>query len=1140
MNLYSILKVAFFFVGTVLVLLVTATVILLNVEPLQRHALTSLVSIVTELDAQISEVTDLQLLPEVRIVVKDLRIVSTGDSPVELFSARQLSLDLEPRSIINSRSWIIASVKVDSARVDLSHLKSSEADEGFPEMSEANFEFPVQIKHWLFTDSQIVYRDDDQDVILNVSSFEGETVLEQTEISLVGDLNGLPLEAMGTGEVVNSRAEGSLKWGELSGNFTTGRTLTSSVPSQQFKIFMTAPSSKPLLGLLGAPEIRDGNFSLQVDIDRSTADTDIVVDVDLGEFKIDLSSRVDDVRRFDDFEFIYQVVGPSLEEAGALFDFLDFPSLPFSIRGSVNRQGTRVDINRSVLNIGEGEFIVQGSLPNFPSIDGWQLDLEGDEFGLDMLRPFSGRCELPGDTYRWFGSFRTNERGEEVMKLLVENKQRRVQIEGSIGPAPDYEGTNLNAIYEGFHLSRIGSCIGLDGLANSPTQISAVLTKRGPDWILSPLTLIADSLVVKMDLTLSQLPEPDSVQLSVNLVIEDLGKIFDPLAITGFEAVNGASVSVKAKIEGTTSDLHLSHSSFLFNDQPGTITGRLGDVSTLQQLKLFFEFSGDDIWQRYRGTGEDRLPFKLSGHLGSVSEGWRISDVQLKAGSADLTLNGLVTNHDKFFGSFLELGLSGNQLSELLPPALTKDTLQQPVSLELIASYEETGIEVGKLNVAIGASTLDASGFIDLPPDYRATRGHVSLEGSSTTDFLALLGYESEFLDRAFTLSAQLAGTENRITMEELKISIGKSDLAGRVSIDWLDIPYVDLDLQSNHLYMPYFFPSLESIAENVFDAVSGDMAQYEGELTEDELSERLIKDRSFSTSWMDLVEGEFTLDADDVFVSREVTMDIDVDITIKDGSLISRQLVWRGEAFEGEADLEIYRQETGTRYLLDIASTRLPLFWLFSGDHDPEADSVYRARLTSSGDSISGLLGNLEGKFLFKGGGAQLHTNQLDTFFGDFFSQTTRRLFGQQKKFVQVECNSGAMNISHGKLELNPGVVLRTDSVDIFIRGEVDLGEESLALVLNTRSRRGIGISAMKTVSPRSKVAGTFANPRFVIDATGAVASGTAAMATGGLTIVASGLRDRLLARRSNPCNVVYEQALDEKKFDYADLIVP
>ena len=293
--------------------------------------------------------------------------------------------------------------------------------------------------------------------------------------------------------------------------------------------------------------------------------------MDLGEFKIDLASRLDDITRLHDFEFSYQVEGPSLEDAGALFDFLGFPSLPFSIKGSVNRQNTRVDINRSVLNIGDGEFIVQGSLPNFPSIDGWQLDLEGDKIGLDMLNPFSGRCDLPGDTYRWFGRLRTNERGEEVMKLSLENEQRRLQIEGSIGPAPEYEVSNIKVMSQGLLLSRFGSCIGLDDLAEEPTQFSAVLTKGGEDWKLSPLTLISDLLTINMDLALDQLPEPDSVQLSVNLAIVDLSKVFVQSASARFEALNGASLSVEAKIEGTTSDLYLLNSSFSFNGQPGVL-----------------------------------------------------------------------------------------------------------------------------------------------------------------------------------------------------------------------------------------------------------------------------------------------------------------------------------------------------------------------------------------------------------------------------------------------------------------------------------------------------------------------------------------------------------------------------------------
>jgi uncharacterized protein involved in outer membrane biogenesis len=1140
MNAFLILKVTFFFVCALLVLLVTTTAVFLNVESVQRHTLTTLLSTASELDVQIGEVVELRLLPDAMIVVKDLRLVSTGGS--ELFNARQLGLELDLRSILSGQSWIIADLKVDSARVDLSQLKDADADDWFPEMSggQETFELPLQINRWQFTDSQIVYRDDDQNIVLNVRDFEGETVREHTQISIVGDLNGLPFDVTGLGEVAKSRAEGSLKWGELSANFTTDQTLTSSVPSQHFKISMTAPSSKPLLSLLGAPEIRDGDFSLQVNVDRSMVDADIVVDVDLGEFKFDLSSHVDDIVGLDDFEFSYQVIGPSLEEAGALFDFLDFPSLPFSMRGSVNRQNTRVDINRSVLNIGDGEFVVQGSLPNFPSIDGWQLDLEGDEFGLDMLRPFSRGCDLPRDSYRWYGSFRTSERGEESINLLLENAQRRLQIEGSIGQGPGYEGTRINVDSEGVQLSRLSGCLGLDGLTDEPTQTSAVLAKQGQDWILSPLTVIADSLTVSMSLTMDRLLEPDAVQLSVNLVIDDLGKVFDPSAASRFEAVSGSSLSIEAKIEGTTSDLHLSHSSFLFNGQRGTISGRLGDISRLQQLKLFFESSGDDIWQRYRGTGAGRLPYKLSGRVGSVSAGWRISDVQLKAGGADLTFNGLVSNQDNFFGSFLDLELTGEQLSELLPPALAKDTLEQAVSLELFSSYEEGGIDVGKFNLAIGTSTLDASAFIDLPQDYRGTRGQLSLKGSSTAEFLALLGYEPDFLDRAFSMDAQLEAVDSQMSMQQLKISFGESDLTGRVSIDWLDRPFFDVDLQSNYLYAPYFLPDLETIAENVPYESSGDMAHYEDELTEEELSERLIEDRKLSTSWMNLFEGEFTLNAEEVFFSANTTVEIDIDVNLKDGTLTSRQLDWRGDSFQGHADLEIDKQDIGARYLLDISSSRLPLFALFSAGDDPDGDASYRARVASSGDSIIDLLGNMDGKLLYKGNGGEIHSSQLDTLFGDFFSQLASRLVGQRNRFVQVGCNAGAMTIENGELQVIPGAVLRTDNVDIFVRGKVNLVEESLDLVLNSRSRRGIGFSAMKTVSPRSRIVGTFANPRFIFDATGAVASGTAALATGGLTILASGLRDRLLARRSNPCDVVYEEALKDNVFGYAELTVP
>ncbi len=101
-----------------------------------------------------------------------------------------------------------------------------------------------------------------------------------------------------------------------------------------------------------------------------------------------------------------------------------------------------------------------------------------------------------------------------------------------------------------------------------------------------------------------------------------------------------------------------------------------------------------------------------------------------------------------------------------------------------------------------------------------------------------------------FKITAVKQLTEGRYPVGEvvqrLGAGLGGSDLAGRMSIDWLDVPYIDLDFRSTYLYMPYFFPKLESIVNEPGQGSSGDMAQHEEELTEAELSERLIEDLDF------------------------------------------------------------------------------------------------------------------------------------------------------------------------------------------------------------------------------------------------------------------------------------------------------
>ena len=67
------------------------------------------------------------------------------------------------------------------------------------------------------------------------------------------------------------------------------------------------------------------------------------------------------------------------------------------------------------------------------------------------------------------------------------------------------------------------------------------------------------------------------------------------------------------------------------------------------------------------------------------------------------------------------------------------------------------------------------------------------------------------------------------------------------------------------------------------------------------------------------------------------------------------------------------------------------------------------------------------------------------------------------------------------------------------------------------------MGISFGKILNPFVKVGGTLGNPVLTLDATGAVVSGGAAWATGGLSIALGALWDRIQGTQ-NPCVLMLE----------------
>ena len=181
-------------------------------------------------------------------------------------------------------------------------------------------------------------------------------------------------------------------------------------------------------------------------------------------------------------------------------------------------------------------------------------------------------------------------------------------------------------------------------------------------------------------------------------------------------------------------------------------------------------------------------------------------------------------------------------------------------------------------------------------------------------------------------------------------------------------------------------------------------------------------------------------------------------------------------------------------------------------------------------------------GAVVFYGGGGRMDNKGSGLILGDVFDQVFTRLnpLKETDRYTKIICHAGAFSIVDGKASIVPGAVVRTKKLDFAVGGSLNLHNEKMDLVFSTRSRKGIGISAGKAITPYFKLGGTLAYPRIVLDPAGIALSGGAAVATAGVSILAEGLWDRWVATAKNPCKTLIKQVTKQNKEVFRQLLSP
>jgi hypothetical protein len=100
-------------------------------------------------------------------------------------------------------------------------------------------------------------------------------------------------------------------------------------------------------------------------------------------------------------------------------------------------------------------------------------------------------------------------------------------------------------------------------------------------------------------------------------------------------------------------------------------------------------------------------------------------------------------------------------------------------------------------------------------------------------------------------------------------------------------------------------------------------------------------------------------------------------------------------------------------------------------------------------------------------------------------------------------------------------GFAARTNQANLLGRMHIDLGKETLLMSLDSRSRKGVGLSVGNVFSNTIQIKGPLTDPRIVPDATGLAWRGVAAFMTGSLSVLGESVFKRVLAA-DNPCTSI------------------
>jgi len=876
----------------------------------------------------------------------------------------------------------------------------------------------------------------------------------------------------------------------------------------------TAPDINDLLQALGVAHEGLGVIDLVGSLTPENQGP-LVLDVagEVGRLNVEASGEFSDLRDFEEMDFDLLATG---EDVRPILEALGFPQkrpVPFMIRIDAGKRGKTFVIERSDMVFGEAKFGLSARLPDFPRIDDSAIHLE---IGGPEIETFRELFSLPGAATGPFSAELTvdvDDDGFELVNVELQSSLGKIRADGKIGEAPDYFGTTLDFELSSRSLATVAGAFGIRRMPDRPIEIRGSID-YGPDGIrsLDSLTVTVNEVTAKVD----GLIKPVSGLLGSDIEFEFDGPDLAVL-IGAFAANKGVPVQPYA-LDG---QLQIRDDGYRFRNVTGKIGtsdvelgGLLVPRSGITGSRFNFAARGAAFTEIIDQLGEFEVrpgPYELSGSVIFEQGVIDFDDIELNRATGNVEVDfelGLpVSRH----WANLDIRASGPNVQSLIKGFDNFEADEAPFRIDIEGTLREKIWSVEKLDINVGAASLSAQGTLDLDGDTSSTQFDFSINIPNVGELGMLDG--DRLRGDSFTLNARVTGGGDVLRIDDLFATLGSSDIKGDIEYRRGSIPHLNVDIESDSIV---FAPLLED-REREYDP------------TPEFDDGRLIPDLTIPFEAMAKLNASVEIDIGEL---RRDTLHI-------------RDIVFRADLRDGvlevsDAGFQAKSGALGARGRLDpdggqgSVSVELVARDFALGMTDLNEDLAMTGdiefKLESAGYDLRSLLGNANGIFFLNArDGRMLNNSLLRALYGNMLDEIigTINPFSKTETYTNFDCIIVPLEFSAGVVTSNPSSLIATDKMQVITNSEIDLNSESLETNIRTTPKKGISFSAGEIINPYIKVVGTLAAPRLAVDEAGVLLSGGAAVATGGLSILARAAWIRL-SRAKDPCVETEQESIE------------